>query len=144
MVYFYWGLINRPVWCPQVLRCSVNGSNLPGQVDSQQGITIGLAGETGYQCCYNIMWSWKQPELMPFDHKTVLYRHFVAPHHPPPCAPLGVLMVLTTLWKLINYLKWRAFQPAIHWRVHPLNGLGWLQISGEMHTTCSMYSWDTV
>ena len=31
---------------------SVNGSNLPGQADSRQGITTGLAGETGHRCSY--------------------------------------------------------------------------------------------
>ena len=49
-VYFYWGLIHRPVWHPWVLGWSVNGANLPGQADSRQGITTGLAGETGHRC----------------------------------------------------------------------------------------------
>ena len=35
-------------WHPRMLGWSVNGSNLPGQADSQQGITTGLAGETGH------------------------------------------------------------------------------------------------
>ena len=34
-VCFYWGLIHGPVWHPWVLGWSVNGSNLPGQADSQ-------------------------------------------------------------------------------------------------------------
>ena len=48
-VYFYWGLIFGPVWCPWVLGRSVNGSNLTGQADSRQGITTRLVGETGHQ-----------------------------------------------------------------------------------------------
>ena len=52
MVCFYRGLIHRPVCRPWVLGRSVNGSNLPGQVDRQQGITTRLAGETGHQCSY--------------------------------------------------------------------------------------------
>ena len=47
-VCFYRGLIHGPVCHPRMLRWSVNGSNLPGQADSQQGITTGLAGETGH------------------------------------------------------------------------------------------------
>ena len=31
-VYFYWGLIHVPDWCPQVLGWSVNGSNFPGKL----------------------------------------------------------------------------------------------------------------
>ena len=46
-VCFYWGLIHGPVWCTRVLGLSVNGSNLPGQADSRQGIVVGLDGETG-------------------------------------------------------------------------------------------------
>ena len=34
MVYFYWGLIHRPVWHPSVLGWSVNSSKFPGQADS--------------------------------------------------------------------------------------------------------------
>ena len=41
-----------PVWHPQMLGWSVNGSNLPGQADSRQGITTRLAGETGHRCSY--------------------------------------------------------------------------------------------
>ena len=54
-VYFYWGLIHRPVWHQSVLGWSVNGSNFPDQADSRQGITIGLAGETGHRSSY-ILW----------------------------------------------------------------------------------------
>ena len=35
MVCFYWGLIHGAVWHPLMLGWSVNGSNLPGQADSQ-------------------------------------------------------------------------------------------------------------
>ena len=42
------GLIHGPVWHPRMLGWFVNGSNLPGQAASQQGITTGLAGETGH------------------------------------------------------------------------------------------------
>ena len=54
-VCFYWGLIHGPVWRPWVLRWSVNGSNLPGQADSPQGITTRLADETGHRSSY-ILW----------------------------------------------------------------------------------------
>ena len=47
-VYFYRGLIHGPVWFPRVLGWSVNGSNLPGQANSQQRITTRLDGETGH------------------------------------------------------------------------------------------------
>ena len=53
-VYFYWGLIHGPVWHPSVLRSSVNGSNLPWQADSWQGITTRLAGENGCWCSYTL------------------------------------------------------------------------------------------
>ena len=55
MVYFYWGLIHGPVCCPRMLRWSVSGPNLPGQANSQQGITTRLAGETGHRCSC-ILW----------------------------------------------------------------------------------------
>ena len=48
MVCFYLGLIPGLLWHPCMFGWSVNGSNLPGQADSQQGITIRLAGETGH------------------------------------------------------------------------------------------------
>ena len=51
-VCFYWGLIRGPVWRPRMLGWSVNGLSLPGQADRRQGITTGLAGETGHQCSY--------------------------------------------------------------------------------------------
>ena len=54
-IYFYWGLIHGPVWRPSVLGWSVNGSNFPGQTDSWQRITTGLAGETGNRSSY-ILW----------------------------------------------------------------------------------------
>ena len=45
------GLVNHgPVWRPQMFGWSVNGSNFPGKADRRQGITTGLAGETGYRC----------------------------------------------------------------------------------------------
>ena len=55
-VCFYWGFIHRPVWRPRMLGWSVNGSNFPSQVDSWQGITTWLAGETGHQCSYILRW----------------------------------------------------------------------------------------
>ena len=71
-VCFYWGLIHGPVWCPRVLGWSVNGSNLPSQADSWQGITTGLASKTGHWCSYIWdVWSWKQHELKPFGHNKV-------------------------------------------------------------------------
>ena len=38
--------------------------------------------------------------------------HFVAPYHPAPSTPIGVLVVLAMPVK--NYLKWQAIQPVIH------------------------------
>ena len=55
MVYFNWGLIHGPVWWPLVLGWSVNGSNLPSQADSWQGITTGPAGKAGHWFGY-ILW----------------------------------------------------------------------------------------
>ena len=52
MVCFYWSLTHGPVWHPRILGWSVNGSNSPDQANSQQGITTGLAGETGHRCSY--------------------------------------------------------------------------------------------
>ena len=51
-VYFYGGLIHGLFWHPSVLGWSVNSSNFPSQADSRQGITRGLAGETGHRCSY--------------------------------------------------------------------------------------------
>ena len=88
-VYFYWGLIHEPVWCPRVLRWSVNGSNLPGKTDSQQGITTRLASETEHRCSY-ILWyvgletAWIDA-IWPYKFFCIRRsRHFVAPHHPHP------------------------------------------------------------
>ena len=118
-----------------------------GQADSRQGITTGLAGGTGHWSCY-ILWyvelkkAWIDV-IWPFQFSWIRgSRHFVASHHlhpPPLCDCLWYWLPCK-----INYLKWWAFQLAIHWRVHPLNGLGLLQISGEMHTSCSVHSWDTM
>ena len=102
-VYFYWCLIRGPIWRPPVLGWSVNGSNFPGQADNRQGITTGLAGKTGHWSSY-IMWhvelktAWIAAILA---IKQFLYgrsHHFVAPHHPPPSIPKGLLVVLTALW----------------------------------------------
>ena len=101
-VCFYWGLIHRPVWRPWVLRWSVNGSNLPDQAGSQQGITTGLAGETGNRCSY-ILWyvelktAWIEA-IWPYKIFQIgRLHHFVAPHHPA-STPIGLLLVFTTLW----------------------------------------------
>ena len=69
MVYFNWGFICRPVWCPRVLGWSLNGFNLPGQADSRQGITTRLAGETWHWCSY-ILWyaETKTAWIDPFGH----------------------------------------------------------------------------
>ena len=127
--FFYWGLIHGPVCRSQVRRWSVNGSNLPGQADSQQGITTRLAGDTLHQCSYilqhvelktawiDTIWPYKNFEL---KESTTLW--LPTTPHPPP--------LWDCLWYWlsceINNLKWRAFQLAIYWRVHLLNGLGWL------------------
>ena len=121
-VYFYWGLIHGPVWHPRVLGWSVNDSNLPSQADSQQRIATRLSGETRHRCSY-ILWyvelktAWIDA-IWPYKIFWIWRsRNFMAPHHHPlwyrlPCE--------------INYLKWWSFQLAIHSRVHPLNGPGWL------------------
>ena len=54
-VCFYWGFVFKLVWCSQVLGWSLNGSTLPGQADSQLGITAILATETGHWC-NSILW----------------------------------------------------------------------------------------
>ena len=125
-VCFYWGLIHGPVWHPQVLRWSVNSSNWPGQADSRQGITTELAGETGLQCSY-ILWCvelktvWIEAIWPQKSFCIGSSHHFVASQHPPPYTPTGFLWYWLPCE--INYLKWWAFQLAIHWRVHPMNGL---------------------
>ena len=86
-VCIYWGLIHRPVWRPPVLGWSVNGYNFPSQAVSQQRITTGLAGETGYRCCCIL---WYMELKTAWIDAIWLYkflwigrsRHFVAPHHP--------------------------------------------------------------
>ena len=85
-VYFYLGLIHGPVWHPPVLGWSVHGSNLPGQADSRQGITTGLAGETGHWHSY-ILW-YVEPKtawidaIWPYKFFWIRWsHHFVAPHH---------------------------------------------------------------
>ena len=88
-IYFYWGLIHRPVWCPPVLGWSVKGSNLPNQTDSWQGINTRLGGETEHQRSY-ILWyvelktAWIDV-IWPYKFLLIgRFCHFVAPHHPPP------------------------------------------------------------
>ena len=105
-VCFYWDLIHGPIWRPRMLWWSVNVSNFPSQEDSRQGITTGLAGETGCQCSYIWdVWSWKQPELKPFGHKKFLYSKFPplrGSPPPPPFTSIGMLVVLTTLWNKLS------------------------------------------
>ena len=81
----------------------LGGPNSPDQADNQQGITTRLASETGHRCSY--IWSWKQPELMSFGHINFWIRrshHFVDPHHPLPSTPIGMLVVLATLWNKLS------------------------------------------
>ena len=103
-VWFYWGLIYRPVWCPQVLGWSVNSSNLPSQADSRQGITTRLAGgtgpRTGHWCSYilrrvELKTAWSHLAIKIFCIGSSL--HFVVPHQAPPSTLIVMLVVLTTL-----------------------------------------------
>ena len=116
-VCLYWGLIHRPVWRPWVLRWFVNGSNLPDQADSWQGIYTRLAGDTGHQCSY-ILWylelktAWIHA-IWPYNFFCIGRScHFVAPHHLTPSTPIDYLWYQLSC--KINYLKWRVFQLAIH------------------------------
>ena len=118
-VYFYWGLIHGPVWCPLVLGWSVNGSNFPGQADSQQGITTGLAGETGHWSSY-ILW-YMEPKtawidvIWPYKFSWIgRSRHFVAHHHPPTFTPIGMLVVSTTLWNKLSKMAGVSTSYCIH------------------------------
>ena len=91
-VYFYWGLIHGPVWHPRMLRWSVNGSNLPSQADSRQGVTTGLAGETGHWCSYvhfvmcgtenSLNWSQLAINFFVSEGPTTSWLH-TTPHPPP-------------------------------------------------------------
>ena len=102
-VYFYWGLNHGPVWRPQMLGCSVNGSNFPGKADRRQGITTGLAGETGYRFSYILRRvELKTAWIEPFGHIKVFVSELPAtswlPTTPSSSTPIGILVVLTTLW----------------------------------------------
>ena len=114
-VCFNWGLIHGLVWHPQVLGRSVNGSNLPGQADSQQESLQDCSQQESLQdwlvrlgidlATFWDLWSWKQPELKPFGHKTVLYWKFLPFHGsppPPPSTPIVMLVVLTALWNKLS------------------------------------------
>ena len=109
-VYFNWGLIHGPVGARVVFKWLQLA--WPGrQPACSRGITAGLADKTGPKTTWNdVIWPYKFSWIGRSDH-------FV-----PDC----LWYWLPGLWSEINYLKWRAFQLSIHWRVHPLNGLGWL------------------
>ena len=83
-VCFYWGLIHGPVWRPRILGWSVNGSNLPSQADSRQGITTGLASET-WHCCSYILWRGAENSLN-WNHLAIFLNQKVPPlcGSPPP------------------------------------------------------------
>ena len=114
---------HEPVWHPWVLGWSINGCNLPSQANSQQEITTGLAGETGHWCGYICdLWRWKSLNWSHLAIKTFLILsscHFVAFHHPTtPSTPIGLLVVLTTLWnKLSKMADILSIEGSIHWMV---------------------------
>ena len=129
-VYFYWGIIHRSVWCSLVHEWSVNGSNLPGQADSQQWITTGMAGGTGHRSSY-ILWhvelktAWIEVNW-PYKFYWIReFRHFVAPHHPPHSTPVGLLVALITLW---NKLSTMVGISTIHPVKSPSTEWSWITI----------------
>ena len=105
-VYFYWGLIHRPVWHPPVLRWSVNSSNLPARQtagkESPQDWLVWLGIDVTTFCD---MWSWKKPGLMSFGCINLLALEGPAtsllPTTPYPW-PIGLHMVSTTLWNKLS------------------------------------------
>ena len=106
-VYFYWGFIHGPVWHPRVLGWSVNGFNFPSQADSWQGITTGLAGEIRHRCSYifETCGAENSPNWSHLAIKKFLHQKFpplCGSPPPPPSTPIGMLVVLTTLWNKLS------------------------------------------
>ena len=120
-VFLYWCLILKLVWCPRVLKWSLNGSNLPGQADSQQGIISRLVVKTGHWCSC-ILW---YVDFKTASNKAIWLLNFVwigtpfylVVNHRPLSTPLiEVFVVLTSRW-IKSYQKCQAFQLYINWRV---------------------------
>ena len=108
----------------RVLRWSINGPIFPGQANSCKGITTWLPSETGHGFSY-ILWyvelktTWidaiKAYKIFWVETPTIFWLPTT-----PPLIPIGVLVVLSTLWnklsKMVGILTSYVFiEELIHW-----------------------------
>ena len=118
-------LLSMSVWMYYIYKWP----HLAWTADSWQGTTTRLTSAIGHGFryifvtygAYNSM-NWCRLTVLSFFTKSCLPLHGYPPS--PPSTPIGVPVVLTSLWKICTmYLKWLVIQLIIYWRVDPTSNL---------------------
>ena len=125
-VCFHSGLFLKSVWCPWVLRWTLNGPIFPWQADNWLWITTRLADEFvhGFRCFDNCVTCGGEngtngSHLVVFSKDIIFARHFVAPRLPPTLPSHRSASGIG--YTNINYLTWWAIQLAIQCTADTVN-----------------------